>query len=447
MTTSKIIGITQKVKLPGYYPGYITAKIDTGAHDSSIWASSIIEKDGLLSFVLFAPKSKFYTGEIIATNKYSTVLIRNSFGYEEKRYKVGLKLKIANKIYNTSFNLADRSRNNYVILIGKQFLKSRFLVDVAKRNTVSRKIKSDILPIVILTSRTDSATKDFFNIVAEKSKSEIILERYKKLNFEVDQNNCPRISLPDGRDLADVGLVYFKAYNLYPEHALAIAKYLQFNKVPFIDKELVESVSRSKLSELFILANNGISVPQTKVITGFKNLPFYAELANSFGAKFVIKDAFADRGKNNFLVIDSDSYAKVLDCLNGSSIFIIQKFIENDGFLRILLMGGEAVQIVKRESVAHRNPLKAHLNKPCGGINAYELDIVSFDTDVMTLARHAASIMRRDVAGVDIIQDKNSKKWYVLEVNYNPEVVSGVYASKRAAWLAGLLDSMKRGKL
>ena len=445
--TSKIIGITQKVKLPGHYPGYITAKIDTGAHDSSVWASSIIENDGLLSFVLFAPGSRFYTNNTIVTDKYSTVLIRNSFGHQEKRYKISLKLKIANKIYNTSFSLADRSKNNYAILIGKQFLKSRFLVDVAKRNAVSRKLKSDSLPIVVLTSRTDIATNSFFSIVAEKSKSEIILERYKKLNFEIDRDGRPYISLPDGRDLATMGLVYFKAYSLYLEHALTIAKYLQFHKVPFIDKELVESVSRSKLSELFILANNGISVPQTKVIFGHNNVPSYDELSRLFGEKIVIKDAVADRGKNNFLIIDEDSYVKTLDRLRGVNIFIIQRFVENDGFLRVLMMGGEAVQIIKREPVLHKDSLRAHLNKPHGGMNAHELDVANFDTDVIALVRHATNVMRRNVAGVDIIQDKSSKKWYVLEVNYNPEVVNGVYASQRAVWLAVLLDSMKRGKL
>ncbi|MEI6054350.1 MAG: RimK/LysX family protein [Candidatus Saccharibacteria bacterium] len=446
MATNKIIGITQKVKLPGYSSGFITAKIDTGAHDSSIWASSIVENDGTLSFILFGPDSPYYTGQVIETNKYSNILIRNSFGHEENRYKVGLKIKIANIVYNTSFNLADRSKNNYAILIGKQFLKSRFLVDVAKKNAVIRSKKVVDSPILVLTSRTDSLTKDFFNEVSKTSKSDIILERYKKLNYEIDVNGCPYIILPDGRDLADIGLVYFKAYSLYMEHAMAIVSYLRANKVPFMDKELTGGVSRSKLSELFALACNKVSVPQTKIVTGIKNLPDYESLSKIFGDKIVIKDAFGDRGKNNFLVVDSDSYIKAIDRLKDVNVFIIQRFIENDGFLRILLMGGEVVQIVSRSSVAHKNPLKSHLNKPHGGANAVELDVVGFDTDVIAIVRHAAAVMRRNVAGVDIVQDKNSKKWYVLEVNYNPEVVSGIYAPKRAAWLAELLDSMKRGK-
>jgi len=218
-------------------------------------------------------------------------VIKNSFGHSEYRYKVKLRLKIANRIYKVSFGLADRSHNRFPILIGKSFLKNRFVVDVSQHNISGNSSNNALVanPVVVLTSRIDDLTKDFFKLVAKDVSAELILERYRSLRLEINENNEPKILLPNGLDIAHAKIVYFKAHSLYPEHAGAIVRYLQYKHVPFIDKELSNFTSRSKLSELFTLATNTIPVPQTRVITGRKDLPNYDELKLSFGNKFVIK--------------------------------------------------------------------------------------------------------------------------------------------------------------
>lgn len=439
MAEHNIIGITQYVQLPDYSLDDIPAKIDTGADGSAIWASSISERDGKLFFTLFAPQSVFYTGEVYTTSKYSVANVKNSFGKSEYRYKVKLKLKIANNTYKTSFNLADRSHSGFPVLIGKRFLRSRFVVDAAQDNITTANYKD--CPIVVLKSVINKSTRDLFDLVSKKVSSEIILECYKSLRFEINENCEPKILLRDGRDIANAKIVYFKSHNLYPEHASAVVKYLQYKHTPFIDKELDGVVSHSKLSELFILATNGLSVPKTKIFTGHKNVPSYDELKLILGDTFVIKDALSDRGKNNFLVNSVSSYDRVMRRLTDTKVFIIQQFIENDGFLRVLIMGEEIVQMVKRYTAVHSDPLKSHLNKPHGGANAYELTTDEYSSDVVVLARKAALAMRRNVVGIDLIQDITTKKWYVLEANNNPEVVGGINASKKAEGLARLLES------
>lgn len=449
MADHKIIGITHYIELPEYSKDYFPAKVDTGADDSAIWASNINVDDntGELSFVLFAPQSVFYTGEVIKTLNYRVAAVKNSFGVSEFRYKVVLKLKVFNKTYKVSFSLADRSHNRFPILIGKKFLKNRFIVDVSQHNVGGAFVDSEIQnqrPIVVLTSRIDEITKDFFDLVARDVSTELVLEHYRSLDMEINNNSEPKISLPDGLDIARSSIVYFKAHSLYPEHAGAIVKYLQYKHVPFIDKELSNFASRSKLSEIFILATNGVSVPQTKIITGKKNMPKYSELCNIFGEKFVIKDVASDRGNNNFLVVDETTYAEAISRLKDVTTLIIQRYVENDGFIRVLLMGKEIVQIVKRHPSGHKDPLKSHLNKPRGGSNAIELNPSDYSADVVSLAQKAAIAMQRDVVGVDLIQDKNTQKWYVLEVNSNPEVVKGINVPARAKGLAELLESKNR---
>lgn len=147
MTTSKlesslpIIGSTAYIKVAGIPK--IPAKIDTGADSSSIWASSIsVNADGQLEFCLFAPESPLYTGEKITADEYKVQRVRNSTGDIHIRYRVALPAVIKGKRMRISFTLADRSRNNFPVLLGRKSLNNKFLVDVNK-TAVKRPVPMD----------------------------------------------------------------------------------------------------------------------------------------------------------------------------------------------------------------------------------------------------------------------------------------------------------------
>jgi len=127
----EIIGNSAFITLQGIKN--VPAKIDTGAESSSVWASDItLDSEDKLSFCLFAPGSEFYTGERITTDDYKAMLVRNSTGQAKVRYRVRLSVKIGQKHVKAGFTLADRSKNNFPVLIGRRLLKNRFLVDVSQ---------------------------------------------------------------------------------------------------------------------------------------------------------------------------------------------------------------------------------------------------------------------------------------------------------------------------
>lgn len=439
-----IIGTTEYIYVPDTSDDAIPTKVDTGADGSAIWASSIEEKDGVLSYVLFAPQSAFYTGKILQTKEYYLVSVKNSFGEKEYRYKVKMRIKIAKKAYKTTFTLADRSRSRFPILLGKRFLKARFLVDVSRHNlTYDDKGQEAAEKIVVLTSRTDAETKKFFSTVAELSAANVELAKYRFLEYEINEDGLPRITLADGSDIATAKVVYFKAHALYPEHAGAIAKYLQYKHVEFVDKNVANFISRSKLSELFILATSNVAVPPSRVFSNGLEGITYTQLTDQFGPVVVLKDAFGDRGKDNYVVRDEASFKEAAERLEDKKTILAQKYIPNDGFLRVLVMGDAVVQVVWRAESAHDDPLKTHLNKPRGSVNAEEWKAEDADPSVIALARRAALALDRTVAGVDLIQNKETKKWYVLEANYNPEITSGFGVKTKAKGLAKLLTERR----
>lgn len=131
------IGITELVSI-GTRAVDVPAKIDTGADSSSIWASDIkVKRDGTLVFKLFGEGSKYYSGKVFKRKDYKVASVRSAMGQEQVRYRTTLPVKIAGRKVRVLFNLADRSRNNFKILIGRRTIAGKFVVDVTKKSVES----------------------------------------------------------------------------------------------------------------------------------------------------------------------------------------------------------------------------------------------------------------------------------------------------------------------
>lgn len=125
----------------------VPAKIDTGAFRSSIHASDIkIIKDtdgnSVLHFSILGHPCSPVKREM-NVSEFDTVTIRSSNGKEQDRYEVKLKIKLGNKIFSTSFSLADRSNNLFPILVGRKTIKGRYLVDVNASNVNKQQMVKD----------------------------------------------------------------------------------------------------------------------------------------------------------------------------------------------------------------------------------------------------------------------------------------------------------------
>lgn len=134
----QIIGTTDCIDFMDAEIENLPCKIDTGAAISAIHADRIriIEKNGVeyLSFKLLDKKHPNFNNKEILTSDFKEKRIKNSFGEAENRYLVKLKIRVFDKIYNSSFTLTNRKQMTYPVLLGKKFLKGNFLVDVSQFN-------------------------------------------------------------------------------------------------------------------------------------------------------------------------------------------------------------------------------------------------------------------------------------------------------------------------
>lgn len=130
--TKKVIGRAESITLPELGDTKIPARVDTGAKTSSIWASHIREEDGVLHFTLFDEPSDLYTGRTHHIHEFEKVVVASSNGHEQERYRVRLLIKLKGKRIRSRFTLADRSTQVYPVLLGRNVLRGKFIVDVVK---------------------------------------------------------------------------------------------------------------------------------------------------------------------------------------------------------------------------------------------------------------------------------------------------------------------------
>lgn len=138
MDNRQILGKVEEVSLPEMGGVILCARVDTGAKTSAIWVSSVEETDDGLKVIFFGEKSSFYTGESVIFDSYSETDVASSNGLIERRYKVRLLVSVGGRRIRAWFTLADRSTQVYPILIGRNILRGKFLVDVMIGKEIAR---------------------------------------------------------------------------------------------------------------------------------------------------------------------------------------------------------------------------------------------------------------------------------------------------------------------
>ena len=125
-----LIGRAERLDFPELGLTHVPARIDTGARTSALWATDITEVDGELLYSLFGKTSPFYDGTVLRTRDFTRILVSTSTGQVEERYVVRHLVKLSGRKIRASFTLANRANQAYPILVGRNVLRGKFIVDV-----------------------------------------------------------------------------------------------------------------------------------------------------------------------------------------------------------------------------------------------------------------------------------------------------------------------------
>ena len=128
-----IIGWREWVSLPGLQIEAVKAKIDTGARTSSLHAVrvKIFDRDGR-TFVTFAvhPLQKSSKQTVEAEAEVIEFRdIRSSNGHVSRRPVIVTPVSVLGQTWNVELTLANRDEMGFRMLLGREALGNRFLVD------------------------------------------------------------------------------------------------------------------------------------------------------------------------------------------------------------------------------------------------------------------------------------------------------------------------------
>ena len=125
MREKTIIGRVEPVKFPELAEQEYLARIDTGATYSTIWASARETNQGL--------EVSFFDGKYTKTfSEFFRRGVRNSTGEIQSRYVIKTIISLKGRRVRAKLTLSDRSNQMYPVLIGRNILRNKFIVDVAQ---------------------------------------------------------------------------------------------------------------------------------------------------------------------------------------------------------------------------------------------------------------------------------------------------------------------------
>ena len=133
-----IIGAVEQVDLPELGLYGIRAKIDTGASTSVLHCENfeVFEKDGhryIRCELNDHPEVK--QGKLITITfpVHREQVVKSSFGQAELRHIFITKIKLFDTLFDIKLSVRDRSGMSYPMLLGRNFIQNKFLVDVSRK--------------------------------------------------------------------------------------------------------------------------------------------------------------------------------------------------------------------------------------------------------------------------------------------------------------------------
>lgn len=134
-----VIGRAEVVKFPELDEAKVHARIDSGARTSAIWGDARVNDEGLLEVRFFGDKDRTYT-----FSQFDRQAVATSTGHIDKRYKIKLAVVLKRRRIYASFTIANRSSQVYPVLVGRNVLRGKFLVDVKIGKTLRKRERDRI---------------------------------------------------------------------------------------------------------------------------------------------------------------------------------------------------------------------------------------------------------------------------------------------------------------
>lgn len=135
------IGRIDKADFPELNLFDIEVKVDTGAYTSSIHCKNMKVEENYLKCTFLDEEHTSYHEKEIVFDEYDVKVVKSSNGQSEARYRIQTEIVLFGKTQNIYLTLSDREEMRFPVLLGRNFLSKKYMVDINKTN-LSFKLKN-----------------------------------------------------------------------------------------------------------------------------------------------------------------------------------------------------------------------------------------------------------------------------------------------------------------
>lgn len=426
-TDKIIIGSEEWCAFPGLGIPAVKARVDSGAKTSSIHAFNIqkIRRNGesWISFEVHPLQGDRRTVIRCEQPILDKRLVKSSSGIAETRYVVAAKIKVGDVSWDIEITLANRDSMGYRMLLGREAMSGRMLVDPSLSFCLGEMPKQKLddyygtkknqrsgLRIGLLASNQDLYSNQRILEAGEERGHEMVFLNIKQCYMKLDANE-PEAHYRGGKVLGELDAVITRIRPSMTFYGCALARQFESMGVYTINTSAAVTQSRDKLFSLQLMLKNGVSIPTS----GFANSPMDTnDLIDMVGgAPLIVKLLEGTQGRGVVLAETKKAAESVINAFKTlNANLLVQQFIrEADGKdLRCFVIDGKVVASIER--TAAPGEFRANIHQ--GG----SASIVKITPKERALAIKAAKTLGLKVAGVDIIRSQNGP--LLLEVNSSP---------------------------
>lgn len=256
-----------------------------------------------------------------------------------------------------------------------------------------------------------------------------------EVGYVVNNETAEIHDLHNNKKIDDYDVVYFRGkLRSHINDAALIASFLTGKRTKVLTSAYKNRRATGKVPQMYQLQALGYPIPYS-VSASTKYLP--GLISEHLTYPIILKDMHGGHGNDNFLVKDEEQLKQILE--DRSEIrFIAQEFIANDGDYRILCIGDKTLVILRKGSD------DSHLNNTSQGASAELVALKDFPEIIIEQARNYASQCQYEIAGVDVMFAKGTDKHYFLEINSQPQLMTGAFVEEKqilvGEYLKELLD-------
>lgn len=248
--------------------------------------------------------------------------------------------------------------------------------------------------------------------LSQISQANRIAEEFEKLGVEIEiKKNFSLASINNGEVEAEE-----YDFCIYLDKDKACARLLEKSGLTLFNRaEAIENCDDKVLTHI-CLANNGISMPDVVYapLCYYHDAPpdkdFLKSISDKFSYPLIAKTCYGSLGAGVFLINSEEELFK-FEAENMLVPHFYQRFIDcgRGEDIRVIVIGGKYVC-----SMLRSNNSDFRSNIELGGTGS---NFVA-DQELIDLCEKVANILNLDYCGIDVLTDKNGKR-YICEVNSN----------------------------